>query len=231
MIEIIKQQKRKSSIINYPKTYKIKSFMKKQICPQCGKEYKRSSCEYCAREKKWDDSIVTKFFTPRVNYDLKKFDMELKDTHIKSLRNNKSLLLTSEAGTGKTLYACQLLLEVVKLDYIEGKFKPNSFAFLSLPELFYQLKQMINKDDCYDLIDKYQNIHYLIIDDLGVENASQKTSDWYLTNLYLIINYRYEYIKPTIYTTNLSPEEISESIDDRIATRISNNCKIANFKR
>jgi DNA replication protein DnaC len=65
----------------------------------------------------------------------------------------------------------------------------------------------------------------LFIDDLGIE----KTSDRYLENLYLIINYRYENKLPTIITSNMSLEDLEKHLTPQITSRIKSMCKIIQF--
>jgi DNA replication protein DnaC len=63
---------------------------------------------------------------------------------------------------------------------------------------------------------------YLILDDLGAE----KTTDFTRSILYQIIDYRYNYEKPTIITSNLDVKQIAERFDDRIASRIISLCPV-----
>jgi DNA replication protein DnaC len=56
----------------------------------------------------------------------------------------------------------------------------------------------------------------LVIDDLGAE----KSSEWAREILYLIIDKRYSDLLPTIITSNLSPKELAEKLDDRLVSRL-----------
>jgi len=57
----------------------------------------------------------------------------------------------------------------------------------------------------------------LVLDDLG----TCKLSEWMFEILYSLINYRYEYLKTTIITSNYSIEQLAELWnDDRITSRI-----------
>ena len=56
----------------------------------------------------------------------------------------------------------------------------------------------------------------LFIDDIGAE----KMTEWVAETFYLILNYRYNEMLPTIFTSNLSPSELAERIGDRIVSRI-----------
>jgi DNA replication protein DnaC len=74
-----------------------------------------------------------------------------------------------------------------------------------------------NYNNSYDgIMRKLQDVDILIIDDFG----TQKNSDWVLSKLDTIIDYRYVNEKNTIITTNLSMKSIKE-ISERIASRLS----------
>ncbi|MFA6325044.1 MAG: ATP-binding protein [Candidatus Paceibacterota bacterium] len=62
----------------------------------------------------------------------------------------------------------------------------------------------------------------LIIDDLG----SQKMTEWVQDRIYEIVNKRYEDVVPTIFTSNLSMQDLSGVIGDRITSRIIGSCNI-----
>lgn len=74
-----------------------------------------------------------------------------------------------------------------------------------------------NYNDSYDgMIRRLQGIDILILDDFG----TQKNSDWVLSKLDMIIDYRYINEKNTIITTNLSMKSIKD-ISERISSRLS----------
>ena len=62
----------------------------------------------------------------------------------------------------------------------------------------------------------------LILDDIGAEKAT----DWAVETLFVIINDRYEKMLPTIYTSNLSLQQLGETLGDRIASRIAGSCAL-----
>ena len=66
------------------------------------------------------------------------------------------------------------------------------------------------------MLKKYANVGLLVLDDLGAE----KTSDWSRQVFYLLLDRRYREMKQTIITTNLSLEQIAETFDDRVASRL-----------
>ena len=66
----------------------------------------------------------------------------------------------------------------------------------------------------------------LFLDDIGAE----KMTDFVAETFYLIINDRYIHVRPVIYTSNLSIEELADRVGDRIASRIAESCDIINLK-
>jgi DNA replication protein DnaC len=57
----------------------------------------------------------------------------------------------------------------------------------------------------------------LVLDDLG----SEKLTDWGIERITLLINHRYNELRPTIVTSNLTIDEIKRSISQRIGSRLS----------
>ena len=124
------------------------------------------------------------------------------------------LFLTGVIGSGKTYLACAIARELV----IQGK----SVRFKSAPELFEDIRASFNgRGSEYEIIDRLSKTKYLIIDDAGAE----KSSDFTLDRLYLIIDHRYSDELPTIITSNLSLNDIKNRIHDRLASRISEMCE------
>ena len=51
--------------------------------------------------------------------------------------------------------------------------------------------------------------------------GAEKTTDWSITTLYIILDRRYRNNKPTLITTNLNLKEIENNLGSRIASRLS----------
>lgn len=157
----------------------------------------------------------------------------------KSNEINQSLFLHGKPGTGKTLKAISLVFNSLYQnkhfqrriqnnfqaapDFIQDRFK-----FCNVSDLLFRLRQTykiqfwkksekeLTPEE--EIIQMYQKPDYLILDDLGVE----KSTDWSLQTLYLIINHRYENEKITIVTSNYSPEELEIKMEDgRIISRLT----------
>lgn len=75
-------------------------------------------------------------------------------------------------------------------------------------------------------VEKYSEVPILVWDDLGTERMTDRTARQY----YSIINQRVDNQLPTIFTTNLSSESISQQFGDRIASRL-NTCEWIEFPK
>lgn len=194
-------------------------------CVNCDNEMRGEQyCLHCMHK-----SIAERTLTPRILRDLKqlKFPVEPFLSDLQSLlsfkNDNKGLFLTGSVGSGKTIYAAHLLMESFTF-----KSAYKSRLFVTVPELLQRLRSSYSdKSDMEkQIVENYSMAELLIMDDLGVE----KTTDWVFQILYLILNYRYEHLLPTVFTSNLSLEELTVKFGDaRIPSRISAMCEVRVF--
>lgn len=164
--------------------------------------------------------------------DMSKINSQIKDVIGTS---NKNLYIFGGIGTGKTYLAAAIMrshLENIEPEYngcayrIDENLYPK---FVCVPELLLEIRRTFsdNANDESTVIDKYTNANLLVLDDLGVE----KTTDWALQTLYIIINRRYsEPDKITIVTSNLTLDSVSRLLNERISSRLKGMCKIIELK-
>lgn len=197
------------------------------ICEKCGREYKRAECEFCKREERWKKEqkfILSRVFTPRILDDLErdyyseeKLKKYYEDFFLTEGKN--SLYVYGNVGTGKTVFVASLLAYHLKRCFVEN-IPPSRCLFTSVPAVLCEIRACFSEGSEItenELIGKYNHVDWLILDDLGVE----KNSSWVFQTLYLIINYRYEYRKPTLFTSNLSLDSLATQLkDDRLSSRI-----------
>jgi len=146
---------------------------------------------------------------------------------IKTFRGNhhdspgKGLLLTGKEGTGKTHIAISILKDVIGKGY--------SGLYWNVPELFLELRRRMNdnngEENEAELFDQARRVDLLVLDDLGAE----RTSDYVLDRLYVLINGRYQNDTCTLITTNRSIPELKQQIGPRIASRICEMCVLLEF--
>lgn len=115
---------------------------------------------------------------------------------LKASRNKTSLILAGKTGTGKTHLASAIAIEAMK--------EKRSAIFKVVPELLDELRlAAMNRQNFFELMQKYKDVSCLVLDDLGKERTTKAGLDY----LYQIIDYRYRYGRQTIITTNaLAPE-------------------------
>lgn len=150
----------------------------------------------------------------------------------------QSVLLTGAVGSGKT----RKLLETMTAHLIEQcQNKPfylfdNGYVpvtpkqvqnlFLSVPMVLFRLKdEFDHKPQGESLLETMIKAPVLFLDDLGAEKAS----DWVKEQLYIVINERYNWLRPVLLTTNLTAKEIADNYGDRFASRIVEMCEIVNY--
>ena len=127
------------------------------------------------------------------------------------------MLLWGPAGTGKTGLAISDLRDCIVKNRNDGR-------FASLPALLSELRNTYSdrtRSEA-DVLRHYQHDGLLILDDLGAEHV--KDTGWLEDRLYQIIGYRHAELQPTIFTSNLSPEELGQRIGERVMWRIVEMC-------
>ena len=120
-------------------------------------------------------------------------------------------------GTGKTHLAVAIAVHVIRNKCI--------YAVLgTLIELLSQVKETYDSKGNateQEVVRKFKNCDLLVIDDLGKESIT----DWGLSQLYDIVNHRYENCKPIVITTNYTDDELinrlsAKSCDKKTAQAI-----------
>lgn len=125
---------------------------------------------------------------------------------------NNGLLITGPCGTGKTHIAVAILHAILEKGY--------SGLFVTVPDLLAEIRKTFNNDGESKKIKEIMTARFLVLDDLGAE----KTTDWVQEQLYMIINYRYEYELPTVITSNLNIGQLAQKIGERSASRLLEMC-------
>jgi len=156
---------------------------------------------------------ILKQLPPRIRQDLSK---RLEPIPLPD--QGTSQFIWGPSGTGKTILAAQFYLEACRLRFLNGT--NERIAFISTPELFNQLKRSYSDPDRDEqhILEHYSTVDILILDDFGAE----RPTEWVLTNLYLIVNRRYENLLTTIFTSNFDLEGLAKHFgDDRVSSRIN----------
>lgn len=140
----------------------------------------------------------------------------------------ESWLLHGEFGRGKTgaavAYARQWVFPADPYEL------PISVLFRPLPDLLTEIKSTYGQDGRQseaDLIESYRHADLLILDDCGAEQVGN--TGWLEDRLYQIIGGRHGQLdKPIVFTSNLSPDQLSERLGERVFWRIYEMCSEEN---
>jgi DNA replication protein DnaC len=149
------------------------------------------------------------------------------DGVISYCKAKESLFIHGPTGSGKTHLAVAAFLKCRESRSIN--IRGSSPIFTTAPELLLKIRSTFNKESEHteaEVIDTYSESCFLILDDLGAE----KTSEFAITSLYLVIDRRNRDNKQTIITSNLNLKEIEEKLDARIASRLA-DMKIVNLSK
>jgi DNA replication protein DnaC len=130
------------------------------------------------------------------------------------------LCVIGDYGVGKTY-----LLSAVLRTYLDGG---ESGLWLALAELFREVQRGYSQgnDVADQRIDAACNAGVLMLDDFGrVDISGMETTDK-VRIIDTIINYRHNMRKPTLITSNLTPERWVEQFGRRTADRVIKMCSI-----
>lgn len=210
-------------------------------CEECGRNFYFPTCEFCRREKEWNlrekEKTMNRFFTPRQIRDMDTFRSNKLDEFVKNLTN---YLFTSsgktglgvyiynpETRTGKTVLATFLFMQIAKHLFIHNlPTTVDCMAFTSIHNILEDARNSFKTENNGNSFNfrKYMNLDWLFIDDFGVD----KITEWVYEFIYTLINHRYEYMKPTIFTSNVPLNQLEEVLhDSRIPSRIGRMCSSA----
>ncbi len=212
------------------------------ICKKCGYGLRQNSsrCRVCQRLEDWETQGCQKnaaaLFSKRIVNNLQKLTIAPDEKDIQGVFNGKGLYLYGAAGSGKTLYASALALEVIRQGFVYPGCPPLTAKFINCLNLLEEIRASFGVPVVRDaehqevkttsqILDYYSSVPLLILDDLGVE----RPTDWSLQIIQIIINNRYEAVLPTIITSNLGLEALADQLDDRIASRIYEMCRLVSF--
>ncbi len=148
---------------------------------------------------------------------------EFKESIIQNVSEGKNLYIWGKAtGCGKTSWACKIMGHYFrKIAFDTGL--ENEGLFIYLPTFLEDLRNSYSNpdEDIAEVLEMLKKCKLLIIDDIGAE----KVTEWVRERLVSIINVRVSGGLSTIYTSNLSPNELLAEFEDRIASRVLSGTK------
>lgn len=177
-------------------------------------------------EENWQTRVLPKILKAKLPPRLQKDMGEATGwDRLPCLGKYQSIFLWGEKGAGKTVQACQLMVQEMQRVYFDNysKLTPfNDFCFITVPDLIREIKSCYEHSHPkgwteYQTTEYYRTVYFLVLDDMGV----LKPTDWVYQNLFHIINHRYDYMLPTVFTSNMYLDDVADLFgDDRITSRI-----------
>lgn len=193
-------------------------------CPEAQKTHRQHEVnrqaylrdrEYQAKERRWQTLAIPEEFE-EVTFDLIVKTDPSKGRLVATLQQwfigDEWLILYGMVGRGKTALAVALL----KLSV--GR-RGQSALMVDTPLMLDRVRATYQPDaDEHesDLMEPLYSVDVLLLDDLGAHTGT----NWELTKLRNLINYRSQHRKRTIVTTNLDPYRIGAELDERIGSRL-----------
>jgi DNA replication protein DnaC len=129
------------------------------------------------------------------------------------VRGAPSLLLFGNPGRGKTYQAYAAMRASLFLHPM------STWVTSTFPDFAAVLRPRPGVDSETEM-DRFRSAELLLLDDIG----TAKNSEWVEEITYRLINGRYEDMRPTIATTNLTPAELRTALGDRISGRMAEMC-------
>jgi DNA replication protein DnaC len=124
------------------------------------------------------------------------------------------LFIYGNSGVGKSHLMVAIVNHLCSIEH-------GCAAYVLAPEISIQLRNSFEDEFCdnseYQIIKRYRKNIIGAFDDIG----ANKVTDYVAESWYAIINYRYQECIPSIYSSNLSLDQISALMGDRIASRLA----------
>lgn len=115
-------------------------------------------------------------------------------------------------GTGKGHLSAAIIKAVIQLHGATA-------LFVKLHDLVREIKQSWGQDSEKtedEILKVVRGVDLLVLDDIGMQFETKTER----LILYSVLDYRYEYLKPTILTTNLNLLQLEKVIGERIVDRL-----------
>jgi len=147
--------------------------------------------------------------------------------------DNQGAYIYGPCGAGKTHLLSACFRRIAERNAIRvnshGEYELTPIAeyplMVSIPEVLLDVRRTFktqSRSDESQIIDAVTSPSFLFLDDIGTE----KSTEWALQIIYLILDRRYKGLRQTYFSSNLSLGELSERLGDRIASRIAGMCRV-----
>lgn len=149
--------------------------------------------------------------------ELKDFPRPLIEQIEKLILQPESFFITGVCGSGKTHLAAAILKEYIRKFETDHRL---NVSFASLSRIAIEIKGSFkneNGESMDEIVNSISTKSILVLDDIGAFKGTESAVE----ALHAIIDIRYNEIRTSIYTSNLTLAEISVQYGDRIASRLA----------
>ena len=140
---------------------------------------------------------------------------------VEALKQGKTVLILGAVGTGKTTIAFSVAYQYLSWVFRNRKERRVEYSFFSEAEYFARLLDRKAKFEDFAFKESTIKKSLVVFDDL----LSRSNSNFEHSELLFLVDGRYKWLQPTIYTSNKSLNEIG-NFDDRIASRLASGIVI-----
>lgn len=148
--------------------------------------------------------------------------------------------LSGPVGVGKTGAVAAWVMDLVRERIVTGEIKtgyqpietggyfkqPLALRWVSWPDKVSELRVMASQErgieSAAEIVRALSRCRYLVLDDLGAERIKgDYADDWATSQLDLILDERYNEMRPTWYTTSLTRAEFAKRYGRRMVERLA----------
>lgn len=140
------------------------------------------------------------------------FAQQYADDFAQALKTGRGAVFIGKPGTGKTHLACGIGLQVMERNGARVLFKTVQRAIRSIKDTWTKGSQVSESEAIAELVEP----ELLILDEVGVQFGS----DFEKNTLFDVLNERYEHRRPTIFLSNLTKQEITGFLGERVMDRL-----------
>ena len=171
-------------------------------------EQKRRKIEAILGRSGIKKRYLSRSFENFVLNDVNRKAYEIAKSYVDNWQENKDkgegLYFEGTCGTGKTHLAVAIAMKLINQGV--PVICKTSIDLLASIKQSYERDSTVNEED---VIEAYNTVDLLVIDDLGKERATE----WSVPILYRIINDRYENMLPTVITTNYNTDDLIDKLN------------------